>query len=166
MFITHLTAGVADRLFFSRPHLLRCFAYATPPCLDKEASLSMAPWICRKRCKYSGGGQHIQIFSLGLERSLESVNMYAYKNLETGGEDYYVVVGKGQCLGFLGLETRRFYQDMVGHQFPEQGADSLSPRTDVGKDMLRCLLPRESRDCIVTMHTHTRSLSSKRPYSI
>ena len=45
MFITDLTAGVADRLFFSRPHLLRCFAYATPPCLDKEASLSMASWL-------------------------------------------------------------------------------------------------------------------------
>ena len=157
MFITHLTAGVADRLFFSRPQLLRCFAYATPPCLDKEASLSMAPWICRKRFTVADVAK-IYICFVGLEWNLESVNMYAYRFFkDRSGEYYYVVISaKGQCLGFLGLETRRFYQDMVGHQFPEQGADSLPPWTDVRKDMLRCLLPRESRYCIVKMHTHKK----------
>ncbi|CAL1159791.1 unnamed protein product, partial [Cladocopium goreaui] len=33
-----------DRLFYTRPHMLRCFAYATPPCLDKNTALSMVPY--------------------------------------------------------------------------------------------------------------------------
>lgn len=33
-----------DRLFYTRPHMLRCFAYATPPCLDKDTALSMVPY--------------------------------------------------------------------------------------------------------------------------
>lgn len=30
-----------DRIYYAQPQLLRCFAYATPPCLDKATALSM-----------------------------------------------------------------------------------------------------------------------------